>query len=643
LHENFYLKNYLNLILQILFISHAMQQTIYEKNCAALVNKYGKQLPVQPPVFFDVVAPVRIVSGQMGLPNIEFDLDKEVVQIYDEPNPFTEIHALVKQELQDEDITHIVTLGAGLGYLLVEIMQCKGEKAQVFVVEPQIEVLFECFKYMDLSAVIENELVVFVFETDGSQAGVYVADYLNLQGPKFKAWRFISLHNTLRLYGEFSSDFIGKLGSRMTYQKLNLNTRRMIGELFLKNSLALLSLINGGSFVRSYANMYANKNCIIISAGPSLDQQLELLRTLQYKVTLIAVGQAIKTLHAGGINPHFVVAIDPHPELAAYFDSNKYTHEVLVCSTVCDPNTVQQFKGGIIFSSYDQQADQAMVQVMGSMGVITSGGSVATYSYSLAKLMGFSGIAFVGQDLAYTGGRSHATGYLAAESRAEQEMANNPAFQRVPGYYGNTVFTNQQMAMYREWFETTFAGDTRLSIFNCTEGGAFIRGAQHIALSDFAERLTPADMPLLPVPSFPQTVSKKKLLSHLSADLRRILAIGCLATYGVQSCRKLEEDEYNVGAATKAIQHLKSAKKLLVDCDTKNYNPYLNMLWSHSLTHLAKNVVPESPTPGEVIKPFLPFFMDLNTVCLLSESMLLAAIQSVKKIPQCISPLQPTM
>ena len=608
-----------------------MQQMLYEKNCAALVNKYGNQLPKQPPIFFDVIAPVRIVPGQMGLPNIEFDLDGEVLQIYDEPNPYTEIHALVKQELQDKDITHIVTLGVGLGYLLDEIIRSKEAKAQVFVVEPRIDVLFECFKYMDYSAVIEDELIVFVFENDGSQAGLRVAGYLDITDATYKAWRFVSLHNTFHLYGEFSSNFLGKLGSRMTYEKLNLNTQHLIGELFLKNSLTILSLINGASYVREYINIYAKKNCIIISAGPSLDQQLELLKKLQYKVTLIAVGQAIKTLHAAGINPHFVTAIDPHPDMVDYFDSNKYTHEVLVCSTVCDPSTVRKFKGRIIFSSYDQKIDQAMTKVMGSMGVIPSGGSVATYSYSLAKLMGFGGIAFVGQDLAYTAGRSHATGYLAAHSLTEGEMANNSTFQRVPGYYGGTVFTNQQMVMYREWFETTFSHDTQLSIYNCTEGGAFVRGAHHISLSEFTERLNPADVPELPVPAFPQAINKKKVLNHLSLDLRLILEINRLATQGLQACRKLEGDEYNVGEMNKVMRHLKGAKKLLINFDTKNYNPYLNMLLSHSITHLAKNDTPENASPGQIIKPFLLFFIDLNAVCLSSKSMLLTAIRNITK------------
>jgi hypothetical protein len=221
------------------------------------------------------------------------------------------------------------------------------------------------------------------------------------------------------LHQEYSKKFIHVFGAKMSSQKLNINTITMHGEIFLKHSLINLTQLNNESFLSSYENIFDGQTCIIVSAGPSLTKQLPMLKELQHNVILMAVGQTIKTLHAYGINPHFVTGVDPW--MLPWFESDGYTDEVLICNTVFDPAAVPRVPGNKIFANFTNEIDMRMTPIIGKMGSVSNGGSVANFSYSVAKFMGFKSIAFVGQDLAYTGGISHASGYLEREERSETQ------------------------------------------------------------------------------------------------------------------------------------------------------------------------------------------------------------------------------
>lgn len=606
-----------------------MQTTVYDKNCAALVAKYGDKLPMQPPKIEDIQARIKVVNGELGFPNVAFVSDNELHRLYEEPNPYKEIQALVEKELNDPDVTHIVTLGLGLGYLLAELISCKEEKAKVFVLEPDMAVLYECLRFLDLSQMIEDEKVVFVFQSDGALAGEELASLIQITDSTFKGWRFVSVFNSFRLYPEYSKQVIHIFGSKITSQKLNMNTVQKHGEIFLRHSLINLTQIDNESFLSSYENLFEGKPCIVVSAGPSLTKQLPLLKTLQHHVVLFAVGQTIKTLHAEGINPHFVLGVDPW--MMPWFESEGYTREVLVCNTVFDPAAVPKVPGNKIFASYTPDIDTRMTPIIGKMGSVNNGGSVANFTYSVAKFMGFKTIALVGQDLAYTGGISHASGYLDREEKTEEELAKNSSFRKVPGYYGDSVYTNTQMDTYRDWFEVQIKNDTDYAVYNCTEGGACIRGAIQIPLAEFISQHDLLNLTAPEIPAFPQKIDSNKLIKYLRNDLQAIHHARELARNGIAACLQTEKRPNELAVLDKARTAIIKTRKFLLGMNSKNFNPYLTVLWNFSLHQIAKVETAEDATPDEVVKPFIPFFYDLQQACEATENMLVNTIRSIKK------------
>jgi len=477
---------------------------------------------------------------------------------------------------------------------------------------------------------IEGEKVNFIFENNGVNAGEKMGELIQLTDASFKGWRFVSTFNSFRLYEEFSKSFIRVFGSKMNGQKLNLNTLQIHGHTFIKNNLTNLSLLNGNSYLSSYKDLFKTKSCVIISAGPSLNKQLETIQEIQNKIIIFAAGQTIRSLHAAGINPHFVVGVDPQPELAAFFESDKYKNEILISNTVCNSATIQNFNGSVIFANYTAEVDKRTESILGLMGSVSNGGSIANFTYSVAKYMGFKNIAFVGQDLAYTNGTSHVTGYLGAEQKSNAQMQADSSFRQVPGYYGGFVFTNSQMDMYRDWFETNFKADTEIQAFNCTEGGAWIDGAVHIPFKEFLTSNL-SELSAFEIPHFPQIINLKKLQTYLQNDLQYIQNAFELASHGVKVCNQTLQYPNKSEVLEKAKSCIIKTRKFLVGLNSKTYNPYLTVLWSHSLHEIAKVDTPENATPTEVVQPFIPFFFNLKNACQQTEVMLIDTLKLIKQ------------
>jgi hypothetical protein len=129
---------------------------------------------------------------------------------------------------------------------------------------------------------------------------------------------------------------------------------------------------------------------------------------------------------------------------------------------------------------------------------------------SLALLLGCDPVVFVGQDLSFTE-RFYAAENLDGDAEVVPEGADEFRLLKprgatgigvpladgrlqftppqrvleVPGWAGGTVRTTPQLKAFRDWFEAVapaLAGATRL--LNCTEGGAHIRGMEHLPLRE---------------------------------------------------------------------------------------------------------------------------------------------------------------
>src|SRR5690606_7636120 len=139
---------------------------------------------------------------------------------------------------------------------------------------------------------------------------------------------------------------------------------------------------------------------------------------------------------------------------------------------------------------------------LGATPEVVGGGSVATTALSLALRWRCDPIVFVGLDLSFPGGQYYvptssdggaragldddgkmrvtgwSDGFVAMKARGGP-AAPAERVVMLPGWHGGEVPSSFSFAMFHRWFEETLRTVTGHTVFNCTEGGAWIDGMLH--------------------------------------------------------------------------------------------------------------------------------------------------------------------
>lgn len=246
---------------------------------------------------------------------------------------------------------------------------------------------------------------------------------------------------------------------------------------FKKNSLL------GDESIAELKNHYKGKPMILVSAGPSLDQQLPLLKQIRNEKHFIigAVGTAVKPLLNANITPDFFMIIDPNEGTYGQLTNVSLPTTPLFYLSTAYHDTIRLHAGPrkIIFQQGFGDAEKQAVIMKEPL--IQTGGSVATALLDLMVYLGGKSIAVIGQDLAYTKGKTHATG-----SHDEKMITG---VQKTLNYYRTgEIETANNLNLYRKWFERYALNQPDINFYNCTEGGAYIENWRHLPFKTFYEK-----------------------------------------------------------------------------------------------------------------------------------------------------------
>jgi len=261
-----------------------------------------------------------------------------------------------------------------------------------------------------------------------------------------------------------------------------------------------------------------DKTAVIVCAGPSLEKNINYLKLFRGKAAIIAVDTALRRLDRAGIMPDIAVAVDANEHNAKDVRglSEEMLNSILIADTISAPAIVQAFKGPKAFLrcinfSLDLDGkplplsfplDNLILEIIGREFLPSwqSGGSVSTNAFALAGIMKAKRVIFAGQDLAFTGKKTHVAGVAYEDdmtemisrfsSRESQEFklhAGDEVF--VEAWDGAKVQTNSTMREYLGWFELTIErGFAKgLEVIDATEGGAKKNGMIPMKLRDIAE------------------------------------------------------------------------------------------------------------------------------------------------------------
>lgn len=148
---------------------------------------------------------------------------------------------------------------------------------------------------------------------------------------------------------------------------------------------------------------------LCISAGPSLDDEIENLVRLSKDCVTICVGRVFKKLRDAGVRIDYTYSCEMFDWDSAIFDDVGNVGETILCyPPVCAPVTVEKWPGKRLCTW-----DINSAYLVGSEVAMMGGNSVSHHMLNFAaEILQCEPVVLVGQDLAYTkpDGRTHASG-----------------------------------------------------------------------------------------------------------------------------------------------------------------------------------------------------------------------------------------
>ena len=292
----------------------------------------------------------------------------------------------------------------------------------------------------------------------------------------------------------------------------NTKTSSILGNSWMTQGLANLKSVALSTNISELKDKFEGYPIIIISPGPSLDKNIHLLKELKGRVILMAAAQCARAMQHAGVVPDFIVVADPGNLTYFLEDVDVSGVEALIIGVACHPDFYKKDFRNIITFNANGQLDKWISDIYGDNANVATAGSVSIDCFNFAKYFGCSTIIMVGLDLALSDGKMFSDKSANHESKALINSSNNTlSFTNVPqemeriflakgassedtieplltlpGYYGGIVHTRPNYHLFHGEFtqlaQTEAALEKPVRLLNCTEGGAYIEGFEHMPL-----------------------------------------------------------------------------------------------------------------------------------------------------------------
>lgn len=491
---------------------------------------------------------IEVLPSRTGVPTVRaVSPNGRPVFLHSSVDPVTEAQR-VAASFSAESGTVIVVYGFGLGYLVEALLQTTDEKVALFVLEPDRDLFCAAMKARDLRPVIHSDRI-YILSSD-AMGELYTKFFTFFDPACFQKIATTGLPGHETLYSEVFSKTSGVIRDILSSKAVNLATMIKIGPGMIANSIVNMVDYCTHPGIDSLFGRFRDKPAIIVSAGPSLNKNIELLHEAKGKAVILAVGTAAKALQKRGIVPDFVVSIDPGLPNYEHFKDLDTTEMCLVTEMQSHPQILREFKGPM-FVAGQMPVCEWLKGFIEDKGGTESGGSVANNCFSLAYKMGANPIVLVGQDLAYSlDGHSHAIG-TTYENTVIANIEKGGKFFAVKANDGGEVLTDRVFYQFLRFFTYWIEKKPDREYINATEGGAFIEGTKIMTLREVLDRFCTT------------LVDVQEIIRQEQGDFRAP-DLGLLVEKLTVQKKKMED------AIAKTKKGLSRLKQLTVACEEKN-------------------------------------------------------------------------
>lgn len=364
----------------------------------------------------------------------------------------------------------IIIWGFGTGEHVLELLKEAPSTCKILIIEPDNKILIENILYNNIQSILNDDKVFILNYNKGKLKGFLSQNIKDIEVNNIK---IVSYANYDKIYNneyiEFSEEFIEFMNDSI----IAINTSLKFSKQFFKCFTHNIKEIVESTLINQLKDKFKGMAAITVSAGPSLEKNIRLLKDVQDKFIIITGGRTLKTLLDEGIKPDFVCSIDPGDASYSVIEKALYSDVPLVFSEVSNYKMIEEYKGKKIFFK-DIDFEDTTDKLLGvEVDYLWQGGSVAHICISLAAYLGCDNVIFIGQDLAYTNDKYH----VDSASISSNNIQKDDNYIYVDDVYGEKVATTSVLDFYRKKIEEMIIEYKDVNFINSTEGGSNIKGA----------------------------------------------------------------------------------------------------------------------------------------------------------------------
>lgn len=464
-------------------------QSISEKNWDAFRKRYPefekKIMKAKEELKEDIIVQVEYSLDGIGFVKVK----KEGQELYlnGKRKPMAPAETWVKSLGELLRYTPVFLFGMGNASYIKEILKQTEKELSILLYEPSLAIFLEVMDKIDIAEIFEKCPIAIIIKGINDYELDYVIDgFLNL-GNLSQIRELISPNYDI-LYFEDAKMFIKKIYNKQEDYLIFRNTRFAFSKVNVWNLLH-----NAIYFADSYIAqqlvtvMPTDIPAIVVAAGPSLNKNIIELKRAKNKAFIIACDTAIKPLIKEGIVPDMYMTIDGKKPIML-IDIEGAEEIPLLCSMGSSNELLKKHKGKKFFYNEGYQLFNNIYSKNGiTFAPVNGGGSVATYGFSLAYMLGFQTIILVGQDLALTNNKTHADGTF----QDKMKEIDTSHLIKVEGNYEEEVPCREDFKLYLNWYNSYIEGCQKWSktrVINATEGGAKIKNTEIMTLKEALDK-----------------------------------------------------------------------------------------------------------------------------------------------------------
>ncbi|GBD95715.1 MAG TPA: DUF115 domain-containing protein [Nitrospirae bacterium] len=464
----------------------------YQKNLEALGKHHPELVDTIESISVDE-SRIKILDSESGNPRIVYEReDGEKINIHSTDDPVACANRAIELLGKIEKEGIVVLFGFGLGYFVEELFNRFEKGHIVLVYEATPEVFKFAMQVKDFSVLFSSEKVKIILGENADNFSVIHSHHHLIVNGKF--W-VVEHKPSVKLNADAYGNFFKRLNEEKRVSDTGVATNIQRGKEFINAFFSNLHSIVRKPGVNGLKDVFKGCTAIVVSAGPSLDKNVHLLRKAKGKAVIIATGGALPTLLSSDIVPDLLVEIDPVSDnIEDKFQGIPALMNVpFICLAQYTPELVNIYPGPMFINSVSGNiAFEWLKGFWDEKGLIECfGGSVAHLAFAAAEFIGADVIGFVGQDLSYKDDRLHTIGYSDNMDRLLEEGVKKKQDNIIGGVHVRDIFDEEVLAIrqflvFKSSFENRIKGTNRV-VINATEFGLPIDGATNLRLVDFMD------------------------------------------------------------------------------------------------------------------------------------------------------------